>query len=138
MRLRFTLAQPADVVFGYLTDPRKFVAVHPVISRMQPLGAGRYRVYETLKVGGLPFSFTYPATITHDEAANTVRIDATVFRLTWIAMDFRLFSQNGKTIVEEEVTFHSVLPVKRVMEKVFREQHQLLFQNIENAGWKKA
>lgn len=134
MLLRFTLAQPADVVFDHLTDPHKFVSVHPVISRMEPLGTNRYRVYETLRLGGLPFSFTYRAAISADEAAKTVRIDASVFGLTRIDMHFRVVEQDGKTVVEEDVTFQSVLPVKPLMEKVFRQQHRRLFQNIENVG----
>ena len=138
MLLRFTLTQPADVVFGYLADPQKFVSVHPVIAKIESLRADRYRVYETLKVGRLPFSFTYLATFAPDPAGKTVRIDATVFGLTRIAMAFRVFSQDGKTVVEEEVSFRSVLPVKPVMEKVFREQHHRLFQNIENVGLKTA
>ena len=122
------------MVFECLADPTKFVAIHPVISRMQPLGAGRYRVYETLKVGPVPFSFTYVATITADAVAKTVCIHATVFGLTRIVMAFRVFPQDEKTVVEEAVTFKSVLPVKRVTEKVFREQHHRLFQNIENGS----
>lgn len=138
MLLRFTLTQPADVVFEHLTDVRKFVSIHPVISRMEALGAGRYRVYETLTVGGLPVSFTYRATIAADPAAKTVRIAATVFGLARIQMHFGLFRKGEKTVVEENVTFRSVLPLKPLMEKVFREQHQLLFQNLENVGRKTA
>lgn len=63
-----------------------------------------------------------------------MRLDATVFGLTRIARAFRVFSQDGKTVVEEEVTFRSLLPVKPVMKKVFREQHHRLCQNIEKVG----
>jgi hypothetical protein len=51
---------------NYLADTNKFTSVHPVITKLEPKGGDNYLVYETLKVGFIPFSFTYPVVIKSD------------------------------------------------------------------------
>jgi len=48
-------------------------------------------------------------------------------------MNFYLKEQAGTTVVSEEVNFRSLLPVKPVMKKIFREQHREFFYNIDKA-----
>jgi carbon monoxide dehydrogenase subunit G len=132
MQLTFTLNQPIDLVFDFLTDPQKFVSVHPLIHRMDHLENNRYLVHETIQVGFIPISFTYPATIDTTNANKTVTMKATVFGLTRITMTFRLTSMSGHTQVEEQIAFSSPLPVKPVLQHIFRKQHEQLFRNIEN------
>ena len=133
MILRFTLDKPPDIVFDYLSDMQKFVSVHPVIHRITPLHDGRYRVYEKLKMGFIPYSFTYFATLESDREAGQVRIVATVQRITRIEMEFFIHEKEGVTQVEEHITIRSLLPVHGLLRKVFREQHPILFRNIESA-----
>ena len=68
MELTFTLTKPADFIFDYLTDMDKFASIHPVISKIDRLGDNRYLVHETLKIGFIPYSFTYPVAIESDAA----------------------------------------------------------------------
>ncbi|MBL7930678.1 MAG: SRPBCC family protein [Bacteroidia bacterium] len=131
MNLSHRIQKPAEFVYGYLTDMDKFVSVHPVIHKMDERGNGNYLVYETLKLGFIPFSFTYPATIQHNSAEGKVVMRATVFRLTKIEMRFFLKTENNFTIVEEEIEFKSPLPIKSLMQSIFRKQHAQLFRNIE-------
>jgi carbon monoxide dehydrogenase subunit G len=128
--LVFDVPKPPAVVFAHLAEPPLFVAIHPVISRMEATGPGQYLVHETLKLGRWPYSFTYPATIEADQAAHTVRVRATVRRLVHIQMDFRLSSSDGGTTVHETVTFRSWLPLGPLMAPVFRQQHARLFANL--------
>jgi carbon monoxide dehydrogenase subunit G len=130
LELVFDVPQPVGVVLAHLADHQLFVAIHPVISRMQATGPGQYLVHETLKVAGLPYSFTYPATIEADQAARTVRVRATVARVVHVQMDFRLSGSGQATTVRETVTFRSWLPVGALMAPVFRQQHAQLFQNL--------
>ncbi len=130
LTLVFAVPRPVGLVFAHLADPVRFVAVHPVISRMEATGPGQYLVYETMKVVGLPYSFTYPATITADQAALTVQVRATVRQLVHIQMDFRLSGSGQATTVHETVTFGSWLPVGALMAPVFRQQHARLFANL--------
>lgn len=131
MKLSFRIHKRSDLVFDYLTDMQKFVSVHPVISKIDNIGHERFLVHETLKFGFIPFSFTYPVTIEKNILDKKVVIRATVFKLTKIEMEFVLKTDNDFTIIEEEIMFKSPLPVKFIMESIFKKQHDQLFKNIE-------
>ena len=131
MKLSFTMHKDPDIVFDFLTDMQKFVSVHPVISQIDHIGNESYLVHETLKFGFIPFSFTYPVTIEKCALNKTVTIRANVFKLTKIEMKFALKTDNGYTIIDEEILFKSPLPVKFIMEGIFKKQHDQLFKNIE-------
>ena len=131
MKLSFKIHKNIDLVFDYLTDMQKFVSVHPVISKIENTSDKSYLVHETLKFGFIPFSFTYPVTIENSISDKIVVIRATVFKLTKIEMKFVLKVDNGHTIIEEEIRFKSPLPIKFIMESIFRKQHNQLFKNIE-------
>ena len=133
MILSFSLHKSPDFIFNSLTDMDKFAALHPVITKIERLSDNRYLVYETLKLGFIPYSFTYFATMESNWANKTVSIKATVMKMTHIEMNFSIRQEGGVSIVEEIITFKSILPVKTFMEKIFREQHTLLFQNMDRA-----
>ena len=131
MELSFKLKKTPDLIFDYLTDMQKFVSVHPVISRIDSTGNDSYLVHETLKFGFIPFSFTYPVTIEKHQVGKIVIIRATVMKLTKIEMKFVLKTERGFTVVKENIQFKSLLPVKFIMQRIFRKQHSQLFKNIE-------
>jgi carbon monoxide dehydrogenase subunit G len=131
MKLSFKIHKSLDLVFDYLTDMQKFVLVHPVIFKIDSIGQESYLVHETLKFGFVPFSFTYPATIEKNISDKKLTIRATVFKLTKIEMNFILKADPEYTIIDEEIHFKSPLPVKFIMKKVFKQQHEKLFKNIE-------
>jgi carbon monoxide dehydrogenase subunit G len=131
MKLSFKIRKNIDLVFDHLTDMQKFVSVHPVISKIDNTSDKSYLVHETLKFGFIPFSFTYPVTIEKNISDKIVVIRAKVFKLTKIEMKFVLKADNGHTIIDEEIQFKSPLPVKFIMESIFRKQHNQLFKNIE-------
>jgi hypothetical protein len=110
---------------------QKFVSVHPVISKIDKTGNDSYLVYETLKLGFIPFSFTYPVTIEKNSNDKVVVIRARVMKVTKIEMKFVLKTNNDHTIVEENIQFRSPLPIKFIMQSIFRKQHTQLFKNIE-------
>ncbi len=89
-------------------------------------------VHETLKFGFLPVSFTYYVTIESNLDEKYVIIQATVMKFTKIEMNFKLKSDQEFCIVEEIIQFKSPLPIKRIMQGIFRKQHHLLFHNIGN------
>lgn len=131
MDLSFKLKKSPDLIFDYLTDMQKFVSVHPVISKIDKTGDESYLVYETLKFAFIPFSFTYPVTIEKNSADKVVVIRATVLKVTKIEMLFVLKADNDHTIIEENIQFRSPLPIKFIMQGIFRKQHGQLFKNIE-------
>ena len=63
MTLEHKIKQRASVVFDHLTDMKKFVSIHPIIFKMDDLDGGNYKVYETLKLLRIPYTFTYKATV---------------------------------------------------------------------------
>lgn len=131
MKLTFTLYKSPDFIFEYLTDMDKFASIHPVITKIEKTGENKFLVYETLKLGFIPFSFTYPVTIESNTPNKTVTIKAIVMKMTHIEMKFSIREEGELTIVDELISFKSILPIKGVMEKIFREQHTLLFQNMD-------
>ena len=131
MELSFKLKKTSDFIFDYLTDMRKFVSVHPVIYQIDNTGNESYLVHETLKMGFISFSFKYPATIEKNYIEKVVIIRATVMRLTKIEMKFILKTDNDYTLIEENIQFKLPLPVKFIMQGIFKKQHNQLFKNIE-------
>ena len=131
MNLIFRVNKPIDTVFDYLTDMQKFVSVHPLISKIDDLSGNNYLVHETLKVGFIPFSFTYPVKIEQSFQEKKVIIRAIIMKLTKIEMTYQLASDNNLTVIEEVITFKSILPIKSIMESIFRKQHTLLFEKME-------
>ncbi|MBK6835214.1 MAG: hypothetical protein IPG89_13450 [Bacteroidetes bacterium] len=131
MNLKFIVNKPISDVITYLTDTNKFVSVHPVITKLDPKGGDDYLVYETLKMGFIPFSFTYPVVIKSDTQKAVVTYSAVVKKTVRIVMHFQLSMSGNQTIIEEKTTFKSILPVKFIMSKIFKKQHSLLFKNIE-------
>lgn len=132
MKLTFTLKKAPDFIFGYLTDMNKFVAIHPVISKIEALGDDRFFVHETLRFGFIPYSFSYPVMITSDREGKTITFKATIQKMTQIEMHFSIREENGHSIVDEEISIRTPLPVKGIIRKVFRDQHAQLFKNLEN------
>jgi len=130
MKLSFKLKKTPEYIFDYLTDMQKFASVHPVIWQIDKTGIESYLVHETLKIGVIPFPFTYPVTIEKSIINKVVIIRATVFKFNKIEMKFSLKEDSDYTIIEEEIEFKSPLPVTFFMEKIFKKQHRQLFENI--------
>ncbi len=132
MTLRYTLNKTSGFIFDYLTDMDKFASIHQMITRIDSMGDNRYLVHETVRLGIFPYSFTYPVSVESDAGNQRVTMRATVMRMTHILMEYTIREEAGKSTVEEIITFKSILPIKGVMEKLFREQHALLFRNMDN------
>lgn len=131
MNLVFRINKPIDFVFEYLTDMQKFASVHPVISKIDNLGNNTYLVHETLKFAFIPFSFTYPVNIIRSDENKTITIKATVMKITQITMTFTLRSESAFTVINETIDFNTILPVKSIMQSIFKKQHEQLVKNIE-------
>ncbi len=134
MNLTHKLKKPADFVFAHLTDMQKFAAVHPVIYKINRLDGNTYLIFEKLKIGFIPYSFTYTATVESHSANKMVLLRANVMNLATIEMHFAIKASGSGCIVSETITFESALPVKAIMKPVFRKQHTRLFLNIEQAA----
>ena len=133
MHLQFKLNKPIEKVFESLSNADNFVKAHPIIYAMKPLPNGAYLVYEKLNLALMNIDFIYPCTIEYNRNDKTITMKAVVKKLVNIHISFKLSTQNGQTIVDEFVSFKSILPAAFVMDKIFKTQHQNLFQNIENS-----
>ncbi|MDP2386179.1 MAG: hypothetical protein Q8M29_07395 [Bacteroidota bacterium] len=130
MQLDHSIKKPVDHVYDYLTDAQKFVSVHPVIYKIEKLATNELLVYEKLKFLFIPIKFTYKATITGNRNLKTVVMRANVKGMAKIQMHFKLEDISGQTKIKETVEFKSFLPIKAIMQSVFKKQHVQLFQNI--------
>ncbi len=110
---------------------QKFVSVHPIIYRIDTLRDNTYLVYETLTFAFVPYSFTYIVTLDSDSTTKTVVMNATVMKINKIKMVFTIISDTDSSIINEEITFKTPLPVKSLMGLIFKKQHKQLFETIE-------
>lgn len=133
MHLQYKLNKPLNDVFMCLSDADNFVKVHPIIYAMKPLPNGDYLVHEKLKTAFLNINFTYPCTIESNKNDKKIAMKAVVKKMVHIKIEFKLSTQNDKTVVNEFISFKSFMPVAFVMGKIFKTQHQKLFQNIQNS-----
>ena len=133
MNLKFEVNKPIHIVFEYLTDMRKFVSVHPVISKIDNISGNNFLVHETLKLVVIPISFTYPVTIDQNFNEKKVVIRAKIMKIIGIEMSYSLTSENNSTIVNETISFKSPFSIKSLMQKTFKKQHTVLFKNIETS-----
>jgi carbon monoxide dehydrogenase subunit G len=133
LHLQFQLNKSIEEVFQCLSIADNFVKVHPIIYAMKPLPNGTYLVYEKLNLAFIKIDFTYPCTIESNRNDQTITMKAVVKKMVHIQIDFELSIENDQTVVNEFITLKSLLPVAFVMGKIFKTQHQKLFQNIENS-----
>lgn len=133
MRLHHQLNKTAEQVFDTLTNAQKFVAAHPVITKMQVIGKDKYLVWETLQLGFIPCPCKYAATVVGDSETQKVVMRAKVMKINRIEINLSVEANGTGCVVREEITFRSPLPIKRSMEKIFRKHHTQLFKNIDSA-----
>jgi len=131
MNLSFRLKQKPEIIFEYLTDMQKFASVNPVITKIIKTGHNNYIAHETLRLGFIPISFKYPLIVQYDASENKVVIRAVVMKLTKIELIFILTPEGNFSVIEETILFKTPLPIKPLLESIFRKQHTLLFKNIE-------
>jgi carbon monoxide dehydrogenase subunit G len=129
-QLIHTLPATPEVAFQYLTDMNLFASIHPVISRIEPKGNDHYLVFETLRLGPLPVSFTYPVLIEQDISIFYVYMKAIIFKLTTVEMSFTIIAENGITTIEENIYVKSIPPLNSLTLNVIKTQHHVLFNNI--------
>jgi hypothetical protein len=109
----------------------KFVRVHPIITKIDKISDAEYLIHETLKFGFLPLNFTYPVSIEKNSVERTVEMNAIVMKLTKIKLIFFITPEDEFTIIEEKISIESILPIKSILQSIFRKQHKILFHNIE-------
>ncbi len=126
----FIIGKDIQTVKQYLIDAEKFVSVHPLIYKMEDLGQNKFRVFEKVKVGFIPYHFTYTATITNNN--DSIQMYASIMGVTKLSMYFTFQRVGDETIIKEKLTVRSLLPIKNFMLKLIGEQHQELFKNIGN------
>lgn len=107
-----------------------FASIHPVISKIEAKGGNRYLVFETIRMGPLPVSFTYPVVIRHDISKYFVYMQAVIFTLTTVEVSFNLSAENGVTTIEENIHVKSLPLLNSMTMGVIKTQHSVLFENI--------
>lgn len=131
MKLFFQLHTTPDVVFPYLSDMDLFTSVHPVISKMVSTGENQYMAFERLKMGPIPFSFSYPTVVHHNLTKGVIHMQAVILKMTTMEMSFTFSAQNGITTIEEDIQIKSIWPLKPLIFGIVKTQHAKLFKNIE-------
>jgi len=132
MQLEHTSSKSIEFILDYLTDMDKFASIHPVISKIKPLGRQHFIVYETLQIGPVPWSFTYPAQVILGQDGMSVTIKAIVMKVTKIEMVFEISKIGPHSLIKEKIHMETPLPVKKMMQKIFKKQHLQFFKTLES------
>lgn len=132
LELTFIVNKPIETVFDNLTDMQKFVSYHPIIDKIEFISGNNYCVHETLRLVFIPIAFRYLVEIISKPNEKSVEMNAIVFKLTKIKMNFVLKSIDGNTNVTEFICFKSLFPLNRIMRQIFKKQHSLLFENMNH------
>jgi carbon monoxide dehydrogenase subunit G len=131
MTFTFSSVLQPEQVFDALTDMQKFAAAHPLIQRIEPLGDGKYKVYERVKLlGFIPLSFSYPVTITADAEQMVVKMHAIVQKMTHLHLLFRLEPASQGTRILEDAFVKSPLPIVGYIYQLLEGQHKILFARL--------
>lgn len=130
MILRFNVGQNLATVFQHISEPEKFVSVHPLIFKMDVIDAFRYKVHEKVRIGWIPIRFTYNVEI-ENNGTNEVIMRAVIFKITRLNLHFKLTEEGEVTCISEDAKVTAPFPVKYIMYKILARQHQLMFSNIE-------
>ncbi len=129
--MTFHVGKSPDDVFNYISQPDLFVSIHPVIYKIQELEMGSWKIFEKLHFGGIPFSFSYPASMQCDSVTREITMKAVVMNVVAINLLFQIQKEVDATKVFEAVTISSLLPVHPFVKSVFLKQHQVLFNKLK-------
>ncbi len=129
MNLSHQLTKPAKDVIEQLSKMRNLVNVHPVIYKIESVGETEYKAHERLNFLFFPVKFKY--TFTVHVKNNIITYKANVKNMVHIEIRFEIVDEGGGCIVNETVEFETIFPIKKILGKVFKTQHNQLFLNIE-------
>jgi carbon monoxide dehydrogenase subunit G len=131
LALKHQSKRDPEHLYACLSDMEKFVAVHPVIRKIENLHPSGFRFYETLRFFYIPFSFQYKVEVLANDKDKSVQMVSNIFGLVDLRLDFIIVPTAEGNHLEEKVYFKAKVPVLGLMKLVFRKQHKKLFQNME-------
>ncbi|GAA4468298.1 hypothetical protein GCM10023093_25590 [Nemorincola caseinilytica] len=119
-----------EEIYPYFCDMPRFVDMHPVIYRCEPLGGNDHMLYERLRVMGIGISFSYPVSII--EAVPNVRVvmHSPIRRGADLRLVFDMVQNGHGTIVTETITFRGPFFVWPFFIRLLRRMHCKLAENI--------
>jgi len=130
--LNYHLPHNSELVFDCLSNMKTFASLHPVIWNMDLIRDDLYLVYEKIPVGSFSYSFKYKARVKANPESRTIQINALVHYVNHIDLFFTLLESDGGVFIREEIVVRSPFPIRNIVYKVFKKQHDLLFRNIAN------
>lgn len=130
MMLIYKVHQSPSCIFEYLSVVDKFVSVHPLITKINKLEGNNYFAFETLKIGYIPFSFSYPVSIISNLLINQIQMNAHVMKHLEIELKFKIIDKKEYSLVVEELNFKTLFPIHFILRMIFKKQHDKLFENI--------
>ena len=131
MKLQFRVQKSAEFILAYLGDAQKFAQVHPIIEKIEITGENQYLAFEKLPLGFSAIGISYPFSLRKKLTENTIIMYALVMKIAGIEISFTVQQEEGYSLVNEEVKFHSFLPIGIIMKPAMRKYHKILFENIE-------
>jgi len=134
MQLTFQLTKSPQEVFPFLADMHRFAQIHPVITRIEDRGDNNYLVYEKMNLGPIPYTTKYPIKVQSDEEKLWVHYHAVISGIAHIYIDITLTGDANHCEVKETIHTRSLVPVSFIVNPIFKKQHAILFQNIDNAS----
>jgi hypothetical protein len=128
--MAFNVCKSSDEVFKYISQPELFVAIHPVIYKIQELEHGSWKIFEKLRFAGIPFSFCYPATMQCDSVSREISMKAKVMSVVSIDLTFQIQDQQETTRIHELITINSIFPIHPLIKQVLISKHRIMFEKL--------
>jgi len=97
------------------------------------LGEDKYKFFEKLNVLMIPLPVTYLVKVVANVDQQSIIMQADVMNMVNISIHFQLKKDGEVCIVNESVEFKTKLPLRPMMEKIFKAHHLKLFANMEKA-----
>ena len=131
MKLKFKVLVPESKAFECLSDMQKFCKINPVIHKIKWSKDQDYLIYETLKLGPLPYSFVYPVNIQINTKLKCIDMRATVMKLIKINLRFEISTISNITNIDETIDVRAFFPLKWLIQRILKTQHSIMFLNLE-------
>ena len=123
---------PLEIVYDALADMDQFVEHHPLIYAARVVSPGYYKIYERVRMGFIPYHFTYHAQILPDPVVQRITMKALLYRLISLEIVFFLSSHSSYTKVREEIIIQGPLLIEKKKKKNLITAHLNMFEKIRN------
>jgi hypothetical protein len=128
--LKHNIPYPVTSVYPYFSDINKFVSIHPVIYKCDPVSIKEYKLYEKLSLGLFKVSFSY-IVIMETTAHNVKVVMFSIIRKgVTLRLTFDFTTTPGGTEIIETVEFSGPFGIGGFFLNFLTKVHRKIVDNL--------